>query len=102
MIVAPDEARSSLAPEYRRDGGRGTIARSSRSDAMYKTLTPGAIGVKTDDLTESLVAAKLGNFEGLEVSAGEIANLVEQRGAERVRRQFDDAGIRPAAFGLPV
>src|SRR3954468_5001780 len=69
---------------------------------MYKTLSPGAIGVKTEDLTESLVAAKLGNFDGLEVSAGEIANLVEQRGADRVRRQFDDAGIRPAAFGLPV
>src|SRR3954471_4736452 len=69
---------------------------------MYKTLSPGAIGVKTNDLTESLVAAKVGGFDGLEVSAGEIANLVEQRGAERVRRQFDEAGIRPAAFGLPV
>jgi sugar phosphate isomerase/epimerase len=69
---------------------------------MYKTLSPGAIGVKTNDLTEALVAAKVGGFEGLEVSAGEITKLVEQHGAERIKKQFAEAGVRPAAFGLPV
>jgi sugar phosphate isomerase/epimerase len=69
---------------------------------MYKTLSPSAIEVKVEDLSEALAAARMGGFEGLEVSPGRIADLVEQEGSDRVRRRFADAGIIPAAFGLPV
>jgi sugar phosphate isomerase/epimerase len=69
---------------------------------MFKTLCPHAIGVKPSDLHTSLAAAKIGGFNGLEVSAGEIANLVDQHGAAAVKRLFADAKIIPAAFGLPT
>ena len=69
---------------------------------MYKTLSAGAIGVKTSSLEEGLTAAQMGGFEGLEFAAGQVADLVDQRGADAVMRMFTDAGIRPAAFGLPV
>jgi sugar phosphate isomerase/epimerase len=69
---------------------------------MFKTLCPHAIGVKPKDLRESLAAAKVGDFTGLEVSAGEIANLIDEQGASAVKQLFADAGIIPAAFGLPT
>jgi sugar phosphate isomerase/epimerase len=69
---------------------------------MYKTLSAGAIGVKTSSLEEGLGAARVGGFEGLEFPAGQVADLVDQQGADAVKKRFTDAGIRPAAFGLPV
>jgi sugar phosphate isomerase/epimerase len=69
---------------------------------MYKTLSPWAIGVKSDSLEAALAAAKTGGFDGLEVSAGQLADLVDQRGAATVMKMFADARVRPAAFGLPV
>src|SRR5438034_3977702 len=69
---------------------------------MYKTLSPWAIGVKADTLAAVLEAAKTGGFDGLEVSAAQLADLLDQRGAETVKKMFVDARIRPAAFGLPV
>src|SRR5215212_2576319 len=69
---------------------------------MYKTLSPGAIGVKAPSLEEGIQAAKVGGFAGLEVAAAQLADAVDQRGAEAVNKLFADARIRPAAFGLPV
>jgi sugar phosphate isomerase/epimerase len=69
---------------------------------MYQTLSPGAIGVKAATLEEGLQAARVGGFEGLEFPAAQIADLIDQRGASAVKKMFTDAGIRPAAFGLPV
>jgi sugar phosphate isomerase/epimerase len=69
---------------------------------MYKTLSPGAIGVKAESLEAALAAAKTGGFEGLEVAAWQLADVVDQRGAVAVKKMFADARIRPAAFGLPV
>src|SRR4051812_29839679 len=69
---------------------------------MYKTLSPGAIGVKASSLQEGLSAARIGGFEGLEFSPSEIADFVDQHGAEAVKKTFADAGVRPACFGLPV
>src|SRR6266542_4418494 len=70
--------------------------------AMYKTLSPGAIGVKADTLEAGLAAATTGGFEGLEVPATQLADAVDRIGAEAVKKLFADARIRPAAFGLPV
>ncbi|HZO87577.1 MAG TPA: sugar phosphate isomerase/epimerase family protein [Chthonomonadaceae bacterium] len=69
---------------------------------MYKALSPGAIGVRTNNLQEAIAAAKKGGFEGVEFGAQEVANLVEQRGADYVRSLFAEAGIRPAGWALPV
>ncbi|HYO07754.1 MAG TPA: sugar phosphate isomerase/epimerase family protein [Tepidisphaeraceae bacterium] len=69
---------------------------------MYKTLSPGAIGVTVGGLHEGLVAAKIGGFDGLEVSAGALADEVELHGADKVKRLFAEHGIRPAAFPLPT
>src|SRR5262245_9876364 len=69
---------------------------------MYKTLCPGAIGIKNAKLDDALRLAKLGGFGGLEVNAAEIADLVDEQGAALVKQRFTDARVRPAAFGLPV
>ena len=69
---------------------------------MFKTLCAGAINVSTKTLEEGLAAARIGGFQGLEISAAEIADRVDQHGAAAVKKTFVDAGIRPAAFGLPV
>ena len=69
---------------------------------MYKGLSPGAIGVKAGTLDEALVAAKAGGFEGVEVSAHEIASLIDAHGQEAVAQKFSDAGIAYAGFGLPL
>ena len=69
---------------------------------MYKALSPGAVRVSTANLEESLAAAKTGGFDGVEFNPSEIADLVEQQGAEAVRGRFAEAGIRPAGWGMPV
>jgi sugar phosphate isomerase/epimerase len=69
---------------------------------MYKALSPGAIGVRAGNLDEALQAAKVGGFGGVEINPSEIADLVEQQGAESVRAQFDEAGLKPAGWGLPT
>jgi len=69
---------------------------------MYKTLSPGAIGVKMTTLEEGLSAAKVGGFEGLEIPVGIVADLIDNQGADAVKKMFADAAIRPATFGLPV
>jgi sugar phosphate isomerase/epimerase len=69
---------------------------------MYKALSPGAIGVQVSNLSESLAAAKTGGFQGVEFSPSEIAEIIEKDGDLAARQIFDNAGIRPAAWGLTV
>lgn len=52
---------------------------------MYKALSPGAIGVRAANLEESLAAAKIGGFDGVEFSPSEIADLIAASGVEAVR-----------------
>jgi len=69
---------------------------------MYKALSPGAIGVQTPTIESSIAAAKLGGFAGVEISPSQIADRIDRDGAESVKRLFDEAGIKPAGFGLPT
>jgi sugar phosphate isomerase/epimerase len=69
---------------------------------MYKALSPGAIGVRTNNLQEAVQAAKIGGFAGVEFNAREVADLIDARGAEAVRGLFAEAGLKPAGWGLPV
>ena len=69
---------------------------------MYKALSPGAIGVSAGNLDARIQAAQIGGFGGVEIDSSEIANLVETQGRGAVVDKFAEAGIKPAAFGLPV
>lgn len=69
---------------------------------MYKGLSPGAIGVRVNGLEEAIAAAKQGGFGGVEFGAGEVADLVEQKGADYIKSLYADAGVKPAGFGLPT
>lgn len=69
---------------------------------MFQALNTGAIGVQVRGVEEATVAAKLGGFAGVEFSAAEVADLIEQRGAAAVRDLFASAGVRPAAWALRI
>ncbi len=69
---------------------------------MYKALSPGAIGVSAGNLDARIQAAQIGGFGGVEIDPSEIAGLVETLGRSAVTDKFAEAGIVPAAFGLPV
>lgn len=71
-------------------------------ERMYKTLNPGVIGIRPDSFDQALELANIGGFSGLEFDVVEIKQLVERDGLAAVKARFSDAGIRPAAFGLPV
>ena len=65
---------------------------------MYKTLSPGAIGIRGLGLSESLKLARETGFAGLDFSIQEAAAL----GAAGAQALFADAGIKYGAWGLPV
>jgi sugar phosphate isomerase/epimerase len=69
---------------------------------MYKALAPGALGIKVENLQQAINIAKEAGFQGLEINIHEAANLVDQLGADHVKKMFSDAGIRPAGWAMPV
>ena len=69
---------------------------------MYKTLSPGALGIRGLSLEESLKLAKETGFEGLDFSIAEAATLAEAHGSGYVRSLFEDAGIKYGAWGMTV
>lgn len=69
---------------------------------MYKALSPNAVGLHPENLGAAIALARTGGFAGVELNIREAAQLIEQRGAEEVKQMFAGAGIRPAAWGLPV
>lgn len=69
---------------------------------MYKALSPGAIGVQATTLKEAIAAAQQGGFEGVEFNVREVADLVDQHGAESVKELFDQAHLKPAGWGVSI
>ena len=69
---------------------------------MYKTLSPGALGMRGLSLEEGLKLAKDTGFEGLDFSIAEAATLAEAQGAAYVRGLFEDAGVKYGAWGMTV
>jgi sugar phosphate isomerase/epimerase len=69
---------------------------------MYKALSPWAICVRPANVDEAIQAAVIGGFQGVEVSAHEVADLIDTHGADSVKAKFTSAGVQAAAFGLPV
>ncbi len=68
---------------------------------MFKSLSPGTIGVKAT-LTEGLAYAAAGGFQGLDIGIQGVAELVAEKGADHVVGLFDEAGLKIGAWGLPV
>jgi len=69
---------------------------------MYKTLSPGAIGVRASNLEEAIAAAQGGGFGGVEINPAEIAQRIEAQGLDSVAQIFAESGVVPAGFGLPL
>lgn len=64
---------------------------------MYTALSPGAAGIRSNDLTEILDAAAAGGFQGCEVSAESVL----QHGAESVKSALAERNLRAAGCGVP-
>lgn len=68
---------------------------------MYASLSLGAIGV-TATLAEGIEVARSAGFKGLELDIREVARLVDEKGIREARKAFQQAGLQPGGWGLPV
>ena len=68
---------------------------------MFKNLSPGAIGVRgtTAELTS---LAQATGFGGMDLNASEAADLLEAGRLDDLKRLYDQHGLKPGGFGLPV
>lgn len=69
---------------------------------MFKNLNAGAIGIKGATLAEVVDLAAETGFGGVDFSIREAAVLADAYGLDHVRDLFDDAGVRPGQWSLPV
>lgn len=69
---------------------------------MFKNLSPGAIGIRNYSLPQAIELAQKTGFEGIDFDIREAAALADQQGIDHVRRLFEQAGVRPGCWGLPV
>jgi len=69
---------------------------------MYKNLQTGAIGITDLDLPAQLALAARTGFAGVDFSIEEAAALCDEHGFDYVRGLFEEAGVRPGQWGLPV
>jgi sugar phosphate isomerase/epimerase len=69
---------------------------------MFKNLSAGAIGIRGATLAETISLAAEAGFEGIDFSIREVAALADGYGMDHVREMFDEAGVRPGQWGLPV
>ncbi len=69
---------------------------------MYKTLSPGAIGIRIFSLEASLSLARQTGFTGLDFSIQEVAWLAKDKGIDHVKGLFAKFDIRPGVWGPPV
>lgn len=68
---------------------------------MFKNLCAGAIGVSGSTL-EVAALAKATGFGGMDLNAAEAATLLELGELDTLRRLYEEHGLRPGGFGLPV
>lgn len=68
---------------------------------MFRSLSPGAIGIRGLGLVDAIALARETGFEGLEVPIVEATHLAAERGIGHVKSLFADAGVRAGSWGLP-
>lgn len=54
------------------------------------------------NIQEFVARAKRHGFQAVEFDAGEIAQIMQQKGFNAARAIFEESGIEPICFGLPV
>lgn len=69
---------------------------------MFKSLSPGAIGIRGLSLPETIELAQKTGFDGIDFSIQEAATLADVHSVDYVRDLFQNAGVLPAHWGLPV
>ena len=69
---------------------------------MFKNLNAGAVGIHGLDLAQTIELAQKIGFGGIDFSIQEAAQLADAHGVEYVRKLFDEAGVKPGQWGLPV
>ncbi len=67
---------------------------------MIPSLNPTIVGQMP--LEEFVRTAGRVGYGGADLNIHAAAEMAERKGVEAVRKLFDSAGVRPAAFGLPV
>ena len=65
---------------------------------MYRSLSPGAIGVSVGSLAEGLDLAAKHGFEGYHLSIAEAVSL----GVDEIASMAAEKGVRLSAFGFPL
>ena len=69
---------------------------------MFRNLSPGAVGIPANTLQEGLHYAKIGGFEGLDVSLGQVREIAERDGTDAVLDMYAEANIKLGGWGLAV
>jgi len=68
---------------------------------MFTSLNPGALSFSVP-VEQALDLARMNGFGGLDVSLAELGHRATQTSVEDVKATFDQAGVRPGAWSLPV
>jgi sugar phosphate isomerase/epimerase len=53
-------------------------------------------------MSDAIAKAKSAGFKGVEINAGEAADLIDKEGVDAVRARFTQAGVKAAGWGLPT
>ena len=69
---------------------------------MFRSLSPGALGIGGLSFAESMDLAKASGFQGLDADIGHLAKLMEENSADYVKKLFADKGLKIGAWGLPM
>lgn len=69
---------------------------------MYKNLSTGAIGIREYPLEATIKLAAETGFAGIDFDIREAASLADARGVEAVLDMFEQNGVVPGQWGLPV
>ena len=69
---------------------------------MFRSLSPGALGIGGLSFEEGMDLAKATGFQGLDADIGYLAKLVEEKSADYVKKMFADKGLKMGAWGLPM
>lgn len=69
---------------------------------MFKSLSPGSVGIRGVSLPQAIELAAKTGFGGVGVGIREAAALVDEHGIGYVRDLFAKAGMRPGSWRPPV
>jgi sugar phosphate isomerase/epimerase len=69
---------------------------------MFRSLSPGALGIGGLSFTESLDLAKTTDYQGVDIDIGYVTKLMEENSADYVKKMFTDRGLKMGAWGLPM